>query len=90
MEGQNMGQNMGQDRQGSYLKRASKRFLMGTRCASPCEAVESGKRTLAQWAALLAEERDLEWQHQQSRRFPTHRRKARTITISREPDFTAV
>ena len=47
-------------RKTNYLKRATKRFLQGTHCISPVQAVESGKRSLAEWAALLAEERELD------------------------------
>jgi hypothetical protein len=41
-----------------YWKRASKRFLKGTQHKSPCEAVEAGARTLADWARILEEERN--------------------------------
>jgi hypothetical protein len=44
----------------SYFKRASRRFLQGTRHRTPAEAVEAGTRTLEQWVTLLSEERELE------------------------------
>jgi hypothetical protein len=44
----------------SYTWRASKRFLEGTRCKSPIEAVEKGVKNLEDWVAMLAEERELE------------------------------
>lgn len=47
-------------RRTSYMKRASKRFLEGTRCKTPVEAVEAGVRTLNDWANLLTEERENE------------------------------
>lgn len=47
-------------RRTSYLKRASRRFLEGTRFKSPVEAVEAGARTLGEWADVLSEERESE------------------------------
>jgi hypothetical protein len=47
-------------RRTSYLKRASRRFLEGTRYKTPVEAVEAGTRTLAEWADTLGEEREIE------------------------------
>ena len=47
----------------SYLKRASQRFLAGTKFRSPVAAVEAGVRTLEAWAETLAEEREAETQH---------------------------
>ncbi len=47
-------------RRTSYLKRASRRFLEGTRYKTPVEAVEAGARTLAEWADTLSEEREIE------------------------------
>ena len=44
----------------SYLKRASQRFLTGTKFKSPIAAVEAGARTLEDWADILAEEREAE------------------------------
>jgi GTP cyclohydrolase III len=41
-----------------YYKRASKKFLAGTRCKTPCEAVESGTKTLLEWSSILEEERN--------------------------------
>ena len=47
-------------RRTSYLKRASRRFLEGTRFRSPVEAVEAGVKTLGEWADVLGEEREAE------------------------------
>jgi hypothetical protein len=47
-------------RRSSYLKRASKQFLEGTRFKSPVEAVEAGVRSLYLWAELLRQEREAE------------------------------
>ncbi len=44
----------------SYMKRAAKRFLEGTRCRHPIEAVEKGVKSLDEWALVLMEERELE------------------------------
>ncbi len=44
----------------SYLYRATRRFLSGTRYQSPIEAVEKGTRTLDEWSLILSEERELE------------------------------
>jgi hypothetical protein len=51
-----------------YLKRAKKRFLEGLWYSAPVDAVLAGKRTLEQWADLVAEERELELQGKESRR----------------------
>jgi hypothetical protein len=50
-----------------YFKRASRRFLEGTRCKTPCEAVESGVRSLSAWSQILSEERELEAQYLNAR-----------------------
>jgi hypothetical protein len=47
-------------RRSSYLKRASKQFLAGTRYKSPVEAVEAGVRSLSHWAEVLRHEREAE------------------------------
>jgi hypothetical protein len=44
----------------NYMKRASQRFLQGTKFRSPFDAVESGMRSLADWADMLSEERERE------------------------------
>ena len=49
------------------MKRATQRFLEGTKYRSPVEAVEAGIRTLGQWADILAEERELESQQHRER-----------------------
>jgi hypothetical protein len=56
----------------SYYKRASRRFLQGTRHRTPAEAVEAGTRTLEQWVTLLSEERELEGQFVQERKMRQH------------------
>ena len=47
-------------KQGGYLKRATKKFLHGTKFRSPVEAVEAGIRDLGEWADTLTNERELE------------------------------
>jgi hypothetical protein len=42
----------------SYMKRAAKRFLEGTTCRQPVEAVERGIKTLEEWVEVLAQERE--------------------------------
>jgi hypothetical protein len=59
----------------SYFKRASRRFLQGTRHRTPAEAVEAGTRTLEQWVSLLSEERELEGQYLQERKMRQHQRR---------------
>jgi hypothetical protein len=44
----------------SYMKRAARKFLDGTRCKHPIEAVEKGLRTLEDWVDCLNAERELE------------------------------
>ena len=46
----------------NYMKRATLRFLEGTKFRTPVEAVEAGVRSLGDWADMLAEERELETQ----------------------------
>ena len=46
----------------SYLKRASQRFLQGTKFKSPIAAVEAGVRSLESWVEILIEERENETQ----------------------------
>jgi hypothetical protein len=67
-----------------YFKRASKRFLAGTRFKTPCDAVEAGAKTLLEWTQVLEEERNLEMQvmAQRARRYlPQHKRIARAARI---------
>jgi hypothetical protein len=45
------------------MKRAAKKFLLGTKFRSPVDAVENGVRTLAEWAECLANEREIELDH---------------------------
>jgi hypothetical protein len=77
-------------RQSNYLKRASKRFLAGTRCKWPCDAVESGIRTLEQWASILAEERDIELRNQELQKQAKHRKVLRRIQRSSGRDHVMV
>jgi hypothetical protein len=77
-------------RRSFYFKRASKRFLEGTRCTSPCDAVAIGLRTLEQWAAILAEERELELCYQESHKPAKHRKVVRRIQPSSGQDLAAV
>ncbi len=44
----------------NYMKRATLRFLEGTKFRTPVEAVEAGIRNLGEWADMLAEEREAE------------------------------
>ena len=55
------------------MKRASQRFLAGTKFRSPVEAVEAGARNLAEWAELLAEEREAEAEQGRNEREMTRR-----------------
>ena len=49
-------------RKQSYMKRASRKFLEGTRFRHPIEAVEKGVRTLEEWVDCLNAERELDRQ----------------------------
>jgi hypothetical protein len=59
----------------SYFKRASRRFLQGTRHRTPAEAVEAGSRTLEQWVNILSEERELEGVFVQERKMRLQHRR---------------
>jgi hypothetical protein len=59
----------------SYYKRASRRFLQGTRHRTPADAVDAGTRTLEHWVTLLSEERELEDRHLQERKLRQHQRR---------------
>jgi hypothetical protein len=61
----------------SYLKRASKRFLDGTKFKSPIAAVEAGVRSLESWVEILVEERENETQQ-----ILEHRQRIRSDQIS--------
>jgi hypothetical protein len=52
----------------SYLKRATRRFLEGTKFKTPYEAVDAGALNLTNWSRLLAEEREVEEAYQRSRK----------------------
>jgi hypothetical protein len=60
----------------SYFKRASRRFLQGTRHRTPAEAVEAGSRTLEQWVNILSEERELEGVFVQERKVRLQQRRS--------------
>ena len=47
-------------RKSSYMKRAAKKFLEGTRFRHPIEAVEKGVRTLEEWVDCLNAEREID------------------------------
>ena len=72
-------------RRTSYLKRASRRFLEGTRFKAPVEAVEAGERSLTDWAEMLAEEREAEneylRQRSVNRRMALEERRMRRQTL---------
>jgi hypothetical protein len=59
-----------------YYKRASKRFLTGTRYHTPCDAVAAGAKTLLEWTQILEEERSrfLVVEEQSVRRRPQRKR----------------
>ena len=69
-------------RRSPHFKRASKKFLTGTRCNTPFEAVQTGIKTLEEWVTLLDEERIAEIEH-----VPHHRQRKssqnRTKKLSR-------
>jgi exonuclease VII large subunit len=63
-----------------YYKRASKRFLAGTRFNTPSDAVNAGAKTLREWTQILEEERHNELQvaaQRMARHVPNHKRVAR-------------
>ena len=45
-------------KKGNYMKRAAKRFLEGTSCRIPVEAVELGIKSLTEWVDILNDERE--------------------------------
>jgi hypothetical protein len=44
----------------AYLTRATKKFLEGTNCKSPIQAVEQGIKTLSDWIDTLSLEQEIE------------------------------
>ena len=64
-----------------HFKRASKRFLNGTRCNTPFEAVQAGIRTLEEWVTVLEEERLMEMEFVRAR-VPRRQRKASTGRVA--------
>jgi hypothetical protein len=68
----------------SYMKRASQRFLEGTKFRSPFEAVQAGARNLDGWTQILSEERDAEMEYllerPRAKRPPSYREFSRAVT----------
>ena len=64
----------------SYLKRASQRFLHGTKFKSPIAAVEAGVRSLENWVEILVEERENETQMMLEHRSQRQRMSSDQIT----------
>jgi hypothetical protein len=60
-----------------YFKRASRRFLEGTKFKTPCEAVEAGVCSLEAWTRILSEEREIEAQYLNTR--AEHKRSGRLV-----------
>ena len=54
-------------RRTSRFKRVSKRFLNGTRCKTPFEAVQAGIKTIREWVRVLEEEQIVEMKFVQAR-----------------------
>jgi hypothetical protein len=52
----------------AYLIRATKKFLEGTNCKSPIQAVEQGVKTLSDWIDALSAEQEIESEQNESRR----------------------
>lgn len=52
----------------AYLTRATKRFLEGTNCKSPIQAVEQGIKSLSDWIDTLSLEQELESEQVELRR----------------------
>ena len=72
----------------NYMKRAAKRFLAGTNCRIPVEAVETGIKTLTEWVDILAEEREIDrMKHFESQARKTAR--ARQYISTRNPSFAS-
>ncbi len=61
-----------------YLKRAQKRFLAGTNCKTPELAVVMGERSIEQWADLVQEE--LEGQFEQPNKTYLQRKTAQHVS----------
>ncbi len=73
-------------RRQSYLRRATRRFLEGTRHRVPVEAVAAGIRTLETWASILDEEREIERASIQALAGSDHRRgRPRNTESRRQP-----
>jgi exonuclease VII large subunit len=72
-------------RRTSYMKRAAKRFLAGTRMKTPVEAVEAGVCSLQEWVRVLAEEREVEQQYLLERHARYTKHHLRSNTPFRNP-----
>ncbi len=53
----------------AYLIRATKKFLEGTNCKSPIQAVEQGIKTLSDWIDTISLEQEIEATQLEVRRF---------------------
>ena len=66
----------------SYMKRAAKRFLEGTSCRIPVEAVEAGIKSLTEWADILNDERERqEFEETRKRDLLEERRRTRMPNV---------
>jgi hypothetical protein len=52
----------------AYLTRATKKFLEGTNCKSPIQAVEQGMKTLSDWIDAISLEQEIEAAQLETRR----------------------
>jgi hypothetical protein len=52
----------------AYLTRATKKFLEGTNCKSPIQAVEEGMKTLSDWIDAISLEQEIEAAQLETRR----------------------
>jgi hypothetical protein len=66
----------------SYMKRAAKRFLEGTACRHPVEAVELGLKTLEEWVEVLSQEREFDREAAPSRDAARASRKPSAVLVS--------
>jgi hypothetical protein len=53
----------------AYLIRATKKFLEGTNCKAPIQAVEQGIKTLNDWIDTISLEQEIEVAQLEARRF---------------------
>jgi hypothetical protein len=59
----------------AYLIRATKKFLEGTNCKSPIQAVEQGIKTLNDWIDTISLEQEIEAEQLETHRFQHKARK---------------